>query len=71
MFDREFFIPLEASMACVAAVAVLIGALIIRFVGWKTVGWMAVMFGVETFLFAYFFANAAEYDPGEVMLQDE
>ena len=71
MLDRKFFIPLEASMACVAAIAILIGALIIHFVGWKTVGWMAVLFGAETFLFAYFFANATEYEIGEVMLQDE
>lgn len=69
--DRRFFIPLEASMACVAVIAILTGALIIRFVGWKTVGWMAVVFGIETLVFAYLFANAAEYETGEVKRHDE
>jgi hypothetical protein len=72
MLKRDFPIPLERWMTGVAILAILLGAIIIAFVGWTLVGAVIVFYGV-LFLFLAYHMGAApcidETETGEWILR--
>lgn len=62
MLDKEFPIPLDNDMTCLATTLITAGAVLIGLADWKTVGWVLVVFGIETLWLAYHFAIAPYKD---------
>jgi hypothetical protein len=53
MLNKEFPVPLEKWMTKIAILAILVGALVIAFVGWKIVGGVVIAYGILTLFLAY------------------
>lgn len=53
MLNEEFPVPLEKWMTRIAILAILVGSVLIAFVGWKIVGGVIVAYGILTLFLAY------------------
>jgi hypothetical protein len=62
MLDKEFPLPLDNDVTRIAVVAVLIGAMFIRFAHWLAAGWLIVAFGLVALWLAHQLAIAPNYD---------
>jgi hypothetical protein len=58
MLDREFAIPLEKGVTKLAIAVISVGAVAISLIGWKTLGWVIVAYGLATLYFAYLLGAA-------------
>jgi hypothetical protein len=62
MLDEEFPIPMDNDVTRIAAIAVLVGSIFIRYSSWVTVGWAVVVFGFVALWLAHQIAIAPECD---------
>ena len=53
MLNEEFPVPLEKWLARIAILAIVVGSLLVAFVGWKIVGGVVVAYGILTLFLAY------------------
>lgn len=65
MLSKQFPIPLEKGMTKAAVVAILVGTILIVFVGWKTIGWVLVAYALLTLYLAYHMGAAPCLDDQE------
>ena len=62
MLDKEFPVPLEKWMTKIAILAILVGALLIAFIGWKIFGGIVITYGILTLFLAYHMGAAPYLD---------
>ncbi len=58
MLNKEFPVPLEKWMTKIAILAILVGAILVAFIGWALVGGVVVAYGVLTLFLAYHMGSA-------------
>jgi hypothetical protein len=71
MMKREFPIPLERWLTGFGILAILLGAVLIAFVGWKTLGAVVVVYGLLSLFLAYHMGDAPcleELETGDLIL---
>jgi hypothetical protein len=58
MLNKEFPVPLEKWMTKIAILAILVGAVLVAFIGWVIVGGVIIAYGVLTLFLAYHMGSA-------------
>ena len=53
MLNKEFPVPLEKWMTKIAILAILVGATLVAFIGWKIVGGVIMAYGILILFLAY------------------
>ena len=66
MLNKQFPIPLEKGMTTGGVLAVSLGTILIVVVGWKTVGWVLIAYGILLFFLAYHMGSAPVVDDEEM-----
>lgn len=58
MLNKEFPVPLEKWMTRIAILAILVGAVLVVFIGWVIVGGVLIAYGALTMFLAYHMGSA-------------
>jgi hypothetical protein len=72
MLYKEFPVPLEKGMTKGGVIVILLGAILVVFVGWTIIGWVLIAYGILLLFLAYHMGNAPLVDDEEtgILIRD-